>query len=201
MAQKPTGQARSAVLCPHWQALMKLACHRHISKPSMPTAVMCFHKALPQAVSHLPKDNQYSNGSSFLKAPELHLPLTVKKAQLFLNIIFWWHSSSLIPLEAREYLQFLLQRVGTGLYNLLSFPQIPLTAYPEIIKERFIYFFPWLSTQSVSWKNCVHVSSPQNPIQTLKTVSLCPFCFCHDFQTSARGKQVCERCYPGTDYG
>lgn len=126
MAQKPTGQGGFALLRPHWLGLMKLASESHISKPSMPTAVMCIHKALPQAVSHLPKDNQFVNGSFFPEALDLHLPLTNgKKAQLFFNITSFWNCSSLIPPGAREYLQFLLQPKGKGIQDPFSFSQIP----------------------------------------------------------------------------
>lgn len=64
---------------------------RHISKPCMPTVVMCLHKALPQAMSHLPKDNGFVNKSFILKIIYFLLTLallTLKKAQqlLILNL-------------------------------------------------------------------------------------------------------------------
>lgn len=135
----------------HWSTSKTLA--------ALPAFCYCaFTRLRPQAMSHLPKDNK----SSFLKTTHLHLPLTVltlKKAQLWMNISSSRKSTSLIPPGARKCLQFLLQPIGIGIRNPLSFfPKIPLTTNPEIIKESFIIFIHGFHLNlGLEKKNLVHV--------------------------------------------
>lgn len=123
------------------------------------------------------------NKSSFLKTTHLHLPLAGSanpKEGTALDEYFIFQKFYLLnPTWGKKMPQFLLQPIGIGIHNPLSFfPKIPLTTNPEIIKESFIIFIHGfhlnLGLEKKKSRSCI-ISS--KPAQNLNTVSLIPFGF------------------------
>lgn len=137
---RPASQGHSQSWGPVGSTKEACVSGRHSSKLSMPTFVMCCHKALPQAMSHLPKDSPFVNESFLLKIIYLHLTLallTLEQAQLLFNTTAFRNSTFLVPPGARNCLQFSLSSEELSIQDPLFFLMPPI-AYMGI-KEKFFF--------------------------------------------------------------
>lgn len=110
-ASRPPAEVQPCEAKSPLQALTKPAHQPGTAVPPALALSSCVLRALPQGMSHLPKDSLFVNESRLLKTRHLYLTLAMlplKKAQLLPNTAAFRNSTFLIPPGARGCLQFSL---------------------------------------------------------------------------------------------